>query len=195
MKNSEQMANWRRRVLRACVDRDAAASRAVAAANDAIAAETALGAADEAVGTAQAIAETVQEAAHARIAAVVTRCLAAVFDEPYEFAIMFERMRGRTEARLCLMRNGQEHSAMDACGGGVVDVAAFALRISCLMLAKPPRRRLVVLDEPFKFVSRDRRERVRAMLEALASELDVQFVMVTHIEELCCGEVIEINGD
>jgi DNA repair exonuclease SbcCD ATPase subunit len=148
---------------------------------------------EEAQGIVQAIAETVQEEAHDRIAGVVSRCLAAVFDEPYEFHIRFERARGRTEARLVFVRDGFEVNPIDGSGGGVVDVAAFALRLSCLMLARPACRRVVVLDEPFKFVSADRRTGVRAMLESLAVDLDVQFIMVTHIDELRCGTIIEVG--
>lgn len=150
-------------------------------------------AADEAQQIVQAVAETVQEEAHDRIAGVVSRCLATVFEEPYEFHIRFERARGRTEARLEFVRDGQAVNPIDAAGGGVVDVAAFALRLSCLMLARPARRRLVVLDEPFKFVSADRRAAVRAMLHELAVDLGVQFIMVTHIDELRCGTIIEVE--
>jgi len=150
-------------------------------------------AADEAQQIVQAVAETIQEEAHDRIAGVVSRCLAAVFDEPYEFQIRFERARGRTEARLVFVREGMEINPIDASGGGVVDVAAFALRLSCLMLARPACRRVVVLDEPFRFVSKEYRVRVRIMLEDLARELGVQFIIVTHIRELATGHIIEVG--
>jgi DNA repair exonuclease SbcCD ATPase subunit len=146
----------------------------------------------EAQGIIQAVAQQVQQAAHDRIASVVSRCLEAVFDEPYEFRIEFERKRGRTEARLEFVRNGTAMDPMTASGGGVVDVAAFALRISSLMLARPPLRRLVVLDEPFKFVSEEYRENVKELLEQLAEEMGIQFLMVTHIRELECGKVVRL---
>jgi len=155
--------------------------------------EEELDAAEEAQQVVQAIAETIQEEAHNRIAGVVTRCLATVFDEPYEFRIRFERARGRTEARLVFVREGLEVNPIDASGGGVVDVAAFALRLSALMLSRPARRRVVVLDEPFKFVSAGYRDRVRAMLENLAPDLEVQFIFVTHIDELRCGHIVEVG--
>ena len=123
---------------------------------------------------------------------MVSRCLEAVFDEPYEFHLNFELKRGRTEARLSFVRDGVEVDPLTASGGGVVDVAAFALRLSCLMLAQPPLRRLLVMDEPFKYVSEEYRERIRVLLETLATEMGVQFVMVTHITELKTGTVIEL---
>ena len=151
-------------------------------------------AADEAQQIVQAVAEMIQEEAHDRIAGVVSQCLAAVFDKPYEFQIRFERARGRTEARLVFVRGGMEINPIDASGGGVVDVAAFALRLSCLMLARPACRRVMVLDEPFRFVPEEYREHVRIMLEDLAKNMSVQFIMVTHIRELTTGHVVEVNA-
>jgi DNA repair exonuclease SbcCD ATPase subunit len=141
----------------------------------------------------QEVAQKVEQQVHDRIAPVVSRCLKAVFDEPYEFKIHFERKRGRTEARLVFVRNGEEIVPMQGSGGGVLDVAGFALRVACLVLARPPLRRLMILDEPFKFVSEDYRDRVRNLLETLSEEMNIQFVMITHIPELQTGKVIRIK--
>jgi DNA repair exonuclease SbcCD ATPase subunit len=157
------------------------------------AAEDAAVDAEEAQKVVQLVAQTVQQKAHDRIAGVVSRCLEAVFDEPYEFKINFEQKRGRTEASLVFVREGLSVDPLTASGGGVVDVAAFALRLSCLLLARPPLRRTVVLDEPFRFVSEGYRPRVRQMLEQLSKELEVQFVVVTHDEAYKTGKVIELG--
>ncbi len=146
----------------------------------------------EAQELAQHVAQTIQQQAHEQIAGVVSRGLSAVFDEPYKFQIHFERKRGRTEARLAFEREGLEVDPLTASGGGVVDVASFALRLSCMVLKKPAVRKALLLDEPFKFVSEGYRERVRAFIEALAEEMGVQSVMVTHINELKTGSVKEL---
>ncbi len=78
-------------------------------------------------------------------------------------------------------------------GGGVVDVASFALRLACLLLASPKRRRLLCLDEPFKHLSENYRPAVRELIEVLAREMDVQFIIVTHSNELKIGKVIELS--
>lgn len=141
----------------------------------------------------QQVAQSVQEEAHKQIATVVSRCLESVFDEPYTFKIEFERKRGRTEARLVLERDGKTYTdPLNETGGGVADVAAFAARLAALMLTKPRLRRLLVLDEPFRYVSADYRDRVRALLETLTEEMGVQIVMVTHSEQLMAGKVIEL---
>jgi ABC-type molybdenum transport system ATPase subunit/photorepair protein PhrA len=145
-----------------------------------------------AIVLAQGTAQAVQEEAHRKIADIVSYSLAAVFDIPYQFKISFEQKRGRTEAILTFERDSISADPMTASGGGVVDVAAFALRLSCLLLSRPPLRRLLVLDEPFKWLSREFRPRVRALLEKLASEMNVQMVIVTHDEELVIGKVIKL---
>lgn len=141
----------------------------------------------------QRVAQAVQQQAHNRISEVVSSCLRAVFpDDPYEFKIVFERKRGKTEANLRFTRRGLDVDPLTASGGGVVDVASFALRVACLVLHRPRLSRLVVLDEPFKFVSADYRENVRGMLEELSQDLKLQIVMVSHIEELEAGKVIQL---
>lgn len=147
----------------------------------------------EATELAQKVAQAVQQQAHNQIAGVVSRCLEAVFPEAYEFIIHFERKRGRTQARLAFVRDGLELDPMDASGGGVVDVASFALRLSCLILHKPPLRRIMVMDEPFRFVSEEYRERIRKLLHELSNEMNVQFILVTHISELKTGTIVELS--
>lgn len=141
----------------------------------------------------QVVAETLQNQVHARVASVVTKCLQSVFDDPYEFSIRFERKRGKTEAKLVLSRDGLELTdPLNEAGLGVVEVAAFALRVVALILTMPPKRRLLVLDEPFRFVSREYRRAVRDVVVDLSREMGVQVVMVTHAKELVCGKVIEL---
>jgi hypothetical protein len=148
----------------------------------------------EAQGILQAIAEGVQQKAHEQIASVVTRCLEAVFQEDaYEFRIEFRQSRGKTEAKLLFVRDGNEIDPIDASGGGVVDVASFALRLSCLILSRPACRRLLVLDEPMKMLSRNYQPCIREMLEVLSKEFSTQIVLVTHSDILKCGKIITLE--
>lgn len=147
----------------------------------------------EALDIAQGVAQSIQEKVHEQITDVVCRCLEAVFEEPYSFNTVFEMKRRRTEARLVFTKDGAEVDPMTASGGGVVDVAAFALRLAALALQRPPLRRTLVLDEPFKFLSEEYRPRIADLLDLLSSEMGVQFIMVTHIKEFEVGKVINIS--
>lgn len=142
----------------------------------------------------QHISQTIQQQAHNKIANVVSRCLETVFDDVnYGFKINFEKKRGRTEAVLILLKEGHEITdPLEADSGGVIDIASFALRLSCLMLAKPILRRIMILDEPFKNVSANYRNNVRIMLEELSKDFHIQIIMVTHDKAYQCGKVIEI---
>jgi DNA repair exonuclease SbcCD ATPase subunit len=162
--------------------------------DDLDAARTHYGASSEALAVAQSASQHIQTLAHDRIASLVSKCLKAVFgDAAYEFRILFDKKRGRTEARLVFARNGAEIDPTAAAGGGAVDVAAFALRLSCLMLHRPPLRKLLVLDEPFRCLSEDYKPAARALLERLSAELGVQFVIVTHDKEFKIGTVVEVR--
>jgi hypothetical protein len=155
-----------------------------------------LAAAKEAQGIAQAIAAGLQATAHAQVATIVTRCLAAIFDVPYTFSIRFEERRGRTEAVLEFIRYGVVvEDPLDSIGGGACDVAAFALRVAALLLARPARRRLLVMDEPFRFLKPPEYygPRVCAMLEALAADFGVQFIIVQNVEAYRTGTIVRVT--
>lgn len=142
---------------------------------------------------AQIVAQGIQQKVHEKIASVVSKCLEAVFDEPYKFNIKFERKRGKTEARLVFERDGIDiDDPLTGCGGGVIDVASFALRLSAIMLSKPQSRRIMIMDEPFRFLSLKYRPKVKDLLIQLRKEYDFQFIIVTHASELVVGKVIEI---
>lgn len=178
---------------------DAQARKRAAAASLADARRAYVAAADGAVWAAEAqtlvqgIAAGVQAAVHARIAALVGRCLAAVFDEPYEFTITFEQRRGRTEAVIGLQRGTLVVDPLEAAGGGVCDVTAFALRLAALIMARPAKRRLLVMDEPFRFVSAEYRPAIRRLIEGLSQEFGIQFIFVTHDPALQIGHVVEFR--
>lgn len=141
----------------------------------------------------QQVAQAVQQKAHDRISKVVSSCLSSVFgDEAYKFKIRFERKRGKTDADILFVRNGREADPITASGGGMVDVAAFALRVVCLVLHRPRLRPSLFLDEPFKNVSADYQDNVRVMMENISKEMQVQIILVTHNENLMIGKIIKI---
>lgn len=153
-----------------------------------------LAATEEAQKILQGVAQTVQEAVHEQMASVVTRCLRAVFPEPYEFRIVFEQKRGKTEAKLTFARGGVVlDDPMNEASGGMIQIAAFALVLATLVAEKPAGRKLLVLDEPFPGVSAANADRVRDMLDTLSRDLGVQFLFATHSDLLETGTVYQIK--
>lgn len=145
---------------------------------------------EEATRLVQSVAERIQNRAHKRIAEIVTRCL-GVFAEPYTFSIVFSRARGKTEARLVFKRDEMEVDPVGASSLGVVQVAAFALRLAVLCMTA--HSRLVVLDEPFTWLRSSHIPALRKLIRNLSQELGIQFVIVTHIDELRLGKVVLIE--
>jgi len=141
----------------------------------------------------QEIAVKVQQKAHEQIAKIVTRCIRAVFEEEWEFRILFERKRNKTEARFAFFLNEEEYDPKEGSAGGVIDVAAFGLRLACLLLQTPQRRKVLIMDEPFKNINGEaNQERAGALIEALAEETGVQMIIVTDDEWLKVGKVVHI---
>lgn len=142
----------------------------------------------------QQIAEETQASAHKQISSVVTKCLETVFgSEAYEFAIKFVQKRGKTEAIPTFIRDGLViEDPKNELGGGIIDVAAFALRLAELVLTQPKRRRFIAADEIFRFVSREYRPAVKELLLMLCQEMELQILLVTHSPELVVGKIVEL---
>lgn len=141
----------------------------------------------------QEIARKTQTQAAKPLVDIVNRCLAAVFPDPYTLDILFELRRGKTEVDLRFSRDGHTVDPIGASGGGVVDIASFALRLAVMMLSTPRVQRVLVLDESFRFVSVAFRPRLKELLQQLTTELGVQIVQVSHIADLAIGNVIQIG--
>lgn len=134
--------------------------------------------AEKAQAIIQDVARQTQEELKFHVQDIVSLALAAVFPDPYTFEIDFVIRRNKTEADLFLVRDGERIDPLTASGGGVVDVVSFALRVTLWTLSKA--RGTIILDEPFRFVSRDLQSKAGEMMKQLSKKLDLQFIMVTH---------------
>ena len=116
---------------------------------------------------------------------IVSNAMESVFDHPYKFKVKFETSRNKTE---CVLRledhNGFLVSPLDASGGGVVDVCSFALRIAIWSISSPRTRSVLILDEPFRYLSRDLLDNAGNMLKELSEKLGLQILMISHEKSL-----------
>ena len=141
----------------------------------------------------QDVAQKTQEQLVLHIQDVVNTALDTCFPDEYVFNLVFEIKRNKTEARLVFMKNGFEIDPMEASGGGVVDVASFALRIAAWSLGKT--NNVICLDEPMKFLSRDLQPRAGEILQEISKKLGIQFIMVSHVADIIqsADRVFEIS--
>lgn len=143
---------------------------------------------EEAQAFLQKIAQETQSQLKYQIEDVVNLALETCFPNEYEFQILFEIKYGKTVADLVFLskKTGREIDPMNASGGGVIDLTAFALRIACYALEQGTDN-VIILDEPFRFLSRDLQNRAGEILKTLSERMGIQIIMVTHI-----GEIIDV---
>lgn len=132
----------------------------------------------------QKIAQETQEYLRFQIEDIVNLALETCFPGEYVFQIKFEISRGKTEAELVFLdqKTKRQIDPMNASGGGVVDLTTFALRIACYTLERGTDN-VIILDEPFKFISKDLVERAGEILKTLSEKMKLQIIMITHIPE------------
>lgn len=127
----------------------------------------------------QIVAKNTQDNLQYHISGLVTTAQASIFPDPYEFVAEFVARRDKTECDLLFARGGDRFSPFSSCGGGPVDVASFALRLVAWSLNKTVP--VIVLDEPFKFVSVDLQPRCSDLLKTLSARLGLQIIMISHL--------------
>jgi DNA repair exonuclease SbcCD ATPase subunit len=113
---------------------------------------------------------------------LVQSAIDSCFPGKYDFFVKFEIKRGKTEARMYLEKNGEEIDPQEATGGGLVDIVSFALRLVTWSLSNTAP--ILLLDEPFKWLSANLRPLAGEMLKSLSSKLKLQIIMITHDEEM-----------
>jgi len=122
---------------------------------------------------------------------IVTSALQAVFPDPYSLSVKFVERRGKTECDLGFERDDVVIDPISASGGGAIDVAGFALRVAAWSMHHPKSQHVLVLDEPFRYLSTDLQQKAGDMLREISSRLNIQMIIVTHEEELIsCGDKI-----
>ena len=160
----------------------------------------------------QNIARKTQSELEYRICEPVSLALQAVYENPYKMVADFQITgRGNTECSLAFERNGSIVKPVDnhggATGGGPIDIASFALRLGSWSLAIPRSRPVMILDEPFKFVDKERIKDSETTTMHLAGQmlkqvtkpppegLGLQVIMISHIAELieCADQIISVK--
>lgn len=140
--------------------------------------------------------EQTQERFHGQIMQIVSYCLKEVFgDNAYQFKIVFAQKRNQVEAEIKFVRDGEEFDPLSAAGGGCLDVAVFGLRMAVIYLTRNTLRSIMVLDEPFRYLSEEYRPKMASLLESLATEFDFQFIMITHSPDFAIGTTHRFERD
>jgi len=127
----------------------------------------------------QKIAQDTQGQLRFHIKDIVQLCLDTVWPGEVEFDVQLEIKRGKTEAKLMFVVDGEEVDPMNADGGGLVHMAAFALRISVWTLSRT--RNTIVLDEPLAALQPLELQLLGfKIIKELSDKLGLQFIIVKN---------------
>jgi DNA repair ATPase RecN len=126
-----------------------------------------------------------------RIESLVTAALEAVYETPYVFKILVEEKRGQVESGFVVYDpdTGLELDPATEMGGGIVDVVGLALRAVLWSKRKERTDATMIVDEPARNISNSSvegrfAENLAVMLKRLHEILGIQFLVVTHREEI-----------
>lgn len=141
----------------------------------------------QAIELAQSLIQTVagetQNQLKDQIEDIVNTGLDLLFPETYIFKMDFISARGKTECDIYLQNyDGCRVDPLQDNGGGLADIVSFSLRLACWTISSSDN--LIVLDEPFKFLSMDLRPLAGELLQTLSHKLNLQIIMVTHDKEM-----------
>ena len=129
--------------------------------------------------------EDIREKIKVKLESLANSALRAIFtDKVMEFRIISNRAKQGMKYDLYIMTDGALTPIHDAKGGGVLDVITLSLRISFLKLFSGKLRQTMLLDEPFKNLDSDRVVFAVEWLKQISKELEMQFIVITHINEL-----------
>lgn len=142
------------------------------------------------VNTSLAIQTTTTE----KIANIVTEMYRYVFMNNDRFVIDIDTKRSVPVASFYIetIKNGKpvKLDPLTSDGGGKVDVISLGLRLAALLLYSPALEKVLILDEPLRFLSsastscKPYRLRAVEFLKQIAKEYGIQVIAVTHDEEL-----------
>ena len=64
----------------------------------------------------------------------------------------------------------------------MTDIVSFALRVAYILLHTSDN--VLIIDEPFRNLSKDKHEVASQMIKEISKELDMQFIISTHVDLL-----------
>ena len=141
----------------------------------------------EVLGLLQIAASKVQQHLEEDVSGIVTAALQTIpFKQPYEFVMDFVPRRNVTECDLLFKRGDNKIPPLDNSGYGAADIASFALRIAYWKISGGLRP-VLIYDEPFSNLDKERQKYAVEILHRLINELDLQIIISSHERTLING--------
>lgn len=115
---------------------------------------------------------------------LVSQALQSVFGDRYSFEVDNQIQRNKPETNFYVIVDGRRRLLKVGLGGGVVDLVAFSLRVVLWAIQNPRSTSTLVLDEPLRFLDKQKLVQAGVMIKKLSEMLNLQFIIVTHEAQL-----------
>lgn len=132
----------------------------------------------------QTVAKKTQSKLSFHISDFVSNALETIWgEEAYTFKLDFIEKRNKTEVEMFLVDDNGIIGLKDLnslrTGGGILDIIAFALRISLWSLQKN-KEKLIILDQPFTNLDSEHLPLANLLLKEVNEKLGIQFLIINH---------------
>lgn len=128
----------------------------------------------------QEVAKEVQSQLSLKLSNIVNLGISTCFPG-YGFEVVYITSRGKTEVQFVVKDGDTPIDVMNQNGGGFVDVIAFCLRLAVYSISNVSN--VMILDEPFRFISKGLRMKIADLVSLLSEKLGLQIIEVTHVKE------------
>ena len=124
---------------------------------------------------------------------LVTEALSSIFEKDIRFQIKLYSYRNEPAIDVSVIENNLEIDPQKSCGGGLNDIISFVIKIIFIHLKKSSK--IIILDEPLKFLSRDYIEQSSNFIRDISKRMNVQIILVSHKPdlEISCDKLINIE--
>ena len=124
---------------------------------------------------------------------LVTEALTSIFERDIKFKITLSSYRKEPAVDVSVIENGLEIDPQKSCGGGLNDIISFVIKVIFIHLKKTSK--IIILDEPLKFLSRDYVEQSSNFIRDISKRMNIQIIIVSHKPDLevSCDKLITIE--
>lgn len=150
----------------------------------------------QAIYVTQEVATATQQEFQLQICEIITAAIQTIFKEKTTLKIDFVPKRNKSEARIYLENNdGEELNLFNDDAGGLLDIVAFLLRITCWRISANKSAPIFIFDEPFRNLSEKYQPKVSEFINEISKKMNIQFIIITHIKEFInnADNIIEID--
>ena len=124
---------------------------------------------------------------------LVTEALTSIFEKDIRFNIRLYSYRNEPAIDISVIEDNLEVDPQKSCGGGLNDVISFVIKIIFIYLKRSSK--IIILDEPLKFLSRDYIEQSSNFIHEISKRMNIQIILVSHKPdlEISCDKLITIE--